>query len=446
MNSTDNSLKISQYNCFATDRDGSLLGHNILRGTTFKCRQELYPIIFWLTDNTKSAAEINRLPANLKKMLYDKGFLVDESCDELALIKQRYNQTVFDGRTLHLVVLPSLWCNFQCPYCFENKKPVSMSENVQRQLVFWIQDTFPDKRSINVGWFGGEPLLEKDCIRQLTRSFVDLCDHIGARYSSSVTTNGFYLDKKFAAELDALKIRHVQITLDGHKNDHDRLRAQRNGSGSFDRIYQNIIDFHKSDTKAALTLRINCTDENFQGVPELISAFPDFVRERTQIYFRWVWANSASGNREFSAMRGEEPFSLLATLYDAASDAGWNISNPIRQDNPVYCEVDFRDHYTIAPSGDIFLCTHTFDTEERIGNILELEENQSVIGLRHLTGIARWLSTDCFSDLECLQCKVLPICKGGCRKERFEGHKACIAEKHSLTSYILNQARASGLV
>ncbi len=322
-----------------------------------------------------------------------------------------------------------------------------MNSNVQRQLISWIKKSFSDKRYINVGWFGGEPLLEKDCIRQLTHSFVNFCDDIGAKYSSPITTNGYYLDTQFSAELDTLRIRHVQITLDGYKDSHDRLRKQRNGSGSFDRIYKNIIDFHDSGTNAALTIRVNCTDENFGSVPELVNAFPEFVRERTQIFFRWVLANSASGNKEFSAIaRGSAPFVGLATLYDLASDAGWKLSNPIRSDNPVYCEVDFRDHYTIGPGGDIFLCTHTFDTRERIGSLLVLDQNQPVIEPRHSTGIARWLSTDCFNDAECLSCKVLPICKGGCRKERLEGHKACVEEKRSLANYILNQAGAAGLV
>lgn len=447
MSEAAQAMKPSRYNGIARAEDGTVYAHNLLRGTTFKVAPQLYQALSWLQKDHQSRELTDALPKPVSDKLYDLGFLVDADCDETAIIKKRFNEAVFASDTLELIVLTTLWCNFDCPYCFETKRADAMSDVVKKHLETWVAEQFKLKRFIHVGWFGGEPLLEKQCLRDLSASFQRICDRIGASYQASITTNGFYLDKSFSSELDALTIRHVQITLDGNREYHDKYRSQRNGRGSFDRIYQNINDFFDVTTNAKLAVRVNCTDDNLQSVEELISAFPVQVRNRTTIFFRWVWSNIASGNKEFSSkMRGKEPFARLAQMYDLAADAGWIVRNPIRSKNPVYCEVDFRDHYTIAPDGDIFLCTHRFDPGERIGSLLNLDQHKQPIDQKQKSRIARWLATDCFSDQECLQCKVLPICKGGCRKERSEGRRGCIEEKHSLDRYIFNQARAAGLL
>ena len=443
-----NWLKPSRYNAAVDGKDGNVYVHNLFRGTSICLEATLFESFDWICSDSVSQEIVDAIPLNIKTELYGLGFLVDDNCNEVAFIKNRYYETVFSSDVLQLVILPSLWCNLDCPYCFENKRAEFMTDETSSQLKEWVTRRFSKKRYINIGWFGGEPLLGKERIRELTGFFQKFCAEIGARYTSSITTNGFYLDKEFAGELRDLSVKHVQITFDGDRKYHDQYRKQRNGNGSFDQIYRNIIDYYTVETPVKLTVRVNCTDENVGSVPDLLSAFPEHVRCRTNVFFRWVWANKASGYKEFSKNNsgGREPFRELARLYDVAASEGWIVSNPVRSTNPVYCEVDFRDHFTVAPNGDLFLCTHTFDSAERVGSLSDYIKNKRTISTENTSAAARWMAADCFGDPECLECKVLPICKGGCRKARVGGQRSCVEEKYSLDEYVMNQARASGLI
>jgi uncharacterized protein len=438
--------KPSRYNSFARRGDGAFICHNLLRGTTFKVGASPFSSISGLFERECPHQVIDELPMSVRTKLADLGFIVDQDEDEVSLIKTRYYETLFGANGLHLVLLPTLWCNLDCPYCFEYKRRETMSEEVMRSLKTWIETQFTEKRAINVGWFGGEPLLSKSLIVDLSAFFIDFSQKIGAKYNASITTNGYFLDERFSRQLDKHQIRHVQVTLDGAREFHDLTRKHRNGKGSFDRIKENIEGFHSSGTKCGLTVRVNCTDDNIDSIPELIDCFSDEVKSRTFIFFRWVWANEASGYRQFAAKsRGQEPFARLAALYDYASKAGWIIRNPITSHNPVYCEADYLDHYTVTPNGDVFFCTHTFNSSERLSNLLDRKIQNHKFFPEKTPFTSRWFGTDCFGTQECLDCKVLPICKGGCRKERVEGRKTCIEEKQSLDRYILNAANAAGL-
>ena len=117
----------------------------------------------------------------------------------------------------------------------------------------------------------------------------DFCSEIGASYSASLTTNGFYLDEAFQASLDALKIKNVQVTFDGDQKEHDLLRKGTNGKGSFETIFSNVISFCNSKSSARLSIRVNAGDANFSSIPGLLEKFPSSVREKTTVFFRWIW-------------------------------------------------------------------------------------------------------------------------------------------------------------
>ena len=57
-------------------------------------------------------------------------FLTDDSVDELAVLRGRYLQSRFAG-SLGLTVVTSLGCNFDCPYCFEDKSPSRLKPAVR---------------------------------------------------------------------------------------------------------------------------------------------------------------------------------------------------------------------------------------------------------------------------------------------------------------------------
>jgi uncharacterized protein len=92
-------------------------------------------------------------------------------------------------------------------------------------------------------WYGGEPLLAIDTIDYLTQEFLKLCGD-KVKYTAAMVTNGYNLNKDNVNRLKKLKVKRVQITIDGPKIIHDERRKLSNGKGSFDKIipiYKNHI-------------------------------------------------------------------------------------------------------------------------------------------------------------------------------------------------------------
>jgi uncharacterized protein len=440
----NNNLKASSYNYFIRYNNDNFFGYNFLYKTILRIPSDAFPYVNQFlhglspkSERVEDNSRLPRLPSQWLEALRQVNFVIDKNIDELSLIKFCYFRNLYASESLSLIVLPTLWCNLACPYCFEFKKPISMKAEVENALMDWLKSNFKGKRDIQVAWFGGEPLLAKRVIFSLTKRLKEFCNSTGARYAASLTTNGYFLNKEFQDSLLSLSIKQVQVTLDGDKPDHDALKRKRNGGGSFDRVFQNVVTFceNVSDSDCNLSLRINCGDDNYNGIERLLDRFPPIVRSRASVYFRWIWANKASDYNEFSSSRrGTEPFLGLAKLYATAKALGWRTFNP--HDHKVdwgYCEVDYTDHYAISPDGSVFLCTHTFEKSESIGCLLQERE---IIQPKTTSTITRWYSANPFDDAECMKCQLLPICLGGCRKTRVEGGRSCMEEKESLDLFI----------
>lgn len=389
----------SRYNRFVRYDKDNVVGFNFLYRTTVRIPCKVFNVLrsVLLPGVSGKFSDITSdFPEQWLASLQEARFLVDDTCDELALIRFHYSKRLFADNSLTLVVLPTLWCNFSCPYCFELKKPIFMNPEIQCRLVEWVRASFTAKRHIHVGWFGGEPLLAKPTIMNLSEHLIDFANTIGATYSASLTTNGYFLDQQFIDEIDRLHINHIQVTMDGAKPDHDRLRRRRDGGESFDIVHDNIARFCEARTNCSFTLRVNCTDCNFERIPLLLDSFTPAVRARADLFFRWVWANEASGYREFAELqRGSEPFQGLFELYKVAEKKGWRTSNPNLGTAFGYCEVDYLDHYSIAPDGSVFLCSHSYDPREAIGS---LRSGDQVIRPEMVHAYKKWYAANPFED------------------------------------------------
>ena len=67
---------------------------------------------------------------------------------------------------------------------------------------------------------------------------------------SSMTTNGYFLDCATFEKLSAYNLIDIQITIDGLKQTHDMQRVLKDGSPTFDKIINNLIEIkHHANTK-----------------------------------------------------------------------------------------------------------------------------------------------------------------------------------------------------
>ena len=64
-------------------------------------------------------SEIDKFSEYEKKLLIDNGFIIDDNRDETNELKYIFHQKYFDNSFFNIVLVPTLKCNFACPYCFE---------------------------------------------------------------------------------------------------------------------------------------------------------------------------------------------------------------------------------------------------------------------------------------------------------------------------------------
>lgn len=180
----------SRYSYLFRTTNGVYLAY-VSKGNSFlECDEELYDFLVKFHPGEEIEDVCKKLPADVLNVLVSTGVLCDKFDDDDYLNKLRFiNQaSQHDMSSLGIIIVPTLDCNFSCPYCFEkNKRPIYMSKEVREKLVRFIIDK-SQKRPITLYWYGGEPLLAKDCIEDILNNMignVEIKEH-------ALITNGFF--------------------------------------------------------------------------------------------------------------------------------------------------------------------------------------------------------------------------------------------------------------
>ena len=92
-------------------------------------------------------------------VLYKNGFIVPSDIDEISKLQYFYDSQFYDQSNLTITLLPTLRCNFACPYCFENEHTKEMSL-IDIDLFFKaVNSILSPIKNLHIALFGGEPLL-----------------------------------------------------------------------------------------------------------------------------------------------------------------------------------------------------------------------------------------------------------------------------------------------
>jgi uncharacterized protein len=131
--------------------------------------------------------------------------------------------------------------------------------------------------------FGGEPLLNpRGCLELLQRA----ADY--GMTSAWMISNLTLLTPPLAKQLSERGLRSIQVTFDGDRPDHDRIRVRRSHGGTFDAIVRNIARA-SAVTPIQWTLRVNVSHHNQSGIDALIARLAAAIdTSRCTIYFARV--------------------------------------------------------------------------------------------------------------------------------------------------------------
>lgn len=405
-------MKASLYNILVPDDEsGKLVLYNALSGALVVLGAdevtEAQQVLTY-ADTTSPAQE------TLVREFVKHRFLVPNETDELALVIARKRAGIKDKNRLDLILMPTLNCNFSCPYCYEDHIASAMSERTRDSIGRWLAQEIPRHKMLLLMWFGGEPLLAFRTVISLTQRAQQLALQSGVAFLGHITTNGYALDAGRIRQLLDAGIHEYQITLDGPPEQHNRTRVLRSGRETFHRIFENIIQLVRADEHVLVSLRINFNHQNLQSIPALLELFPTDVRSQIGVEMEPVF-----GNCQLSAvdnLPAGQISSAIASYCTFAQALGFRINHGlsnIRTGKLVYCHAERDSQMIVNYTGDVFKCgVCKFHTEERVGYI---REDGTLV-----TTASEWekFTGDPLFEEQCKVCSYLPLCMGGCRSTR----------------------------
>jgi len=177
--------------------------------------------------------------------LIEAGKLFSEDEYENLAIDYKNNSKVIKAMCLHVAHT----CNLNCSYCFASQgkyqgdRALMSFETGKRAFDFLVENSGA-RRNLEVDFFGGEPLMNFDVVKQLVEYARKIEKEHNKNFRFTLTTNGVLLDDDVIEYLNK-EMCNVVLSLDGRKDVHDHFRVDYAGNGSYDKIlpkFKNLVE------------------------------------------------------------------------------------------------------------------------------------------------------------------------------------------------------------
>lgn len=434
-----NHLKVSKYT-FLIEKDNNFYLYNSISNALLEVDEELYERLHHLKEKNEDIG--NSINETITKSLLESKFITENDEDEFLIIKSAINAIRNNLHSAILTIAPTMDCCFNCHYCFEkSKRPSYMTEDVMNGITKFVGN-IEGLKTISITWFGGEPLMAVPEMEKLYKKLRRKLKNIPFR--SNIITSGFHLTEENIRALQKMKITDIQITLDGLKETHNKIKYTEGCDDAFTTVIDNIERTCNLAPEIHIVVRTNLTKSNAHEYKDLqemiltrfagknIAIAPAFVMDRSD-------CRETHDPNMFSAK--EYPEFILGL-------SAKGIDSPhVRYPGKHMIECAIRNPYSLSfdPEGNIYKCwEHIGETKYAVGKISkkgQIEKINSTLLNRQLFG------ADPLEDPNCRKCPYLPICTGGCPIQRIENkfndgkNVCCTYYKGHIDEFILEHIR-----
>jgi len=335
------------------------------------------------------------------------------------------------SRPYHIFAKPiGSICNLNCDYCYYLKKQglypdensFRMPDDILEEYILQHMETSPDL-VISFAWHGGEPtLLGLDYfhkIVELQRKHQPPHRQI----INGIQTNGTLIDEDWCRFLAAEGFA-VGISLDGPQEMHDSHRLTKGGKPSHSqamhgyellRKHQILCDVlcvvhgqnvHHPTEVYRFFKQIKAT---YIGFLPLVEPLPD-IDEATSSCTVPSEAFGAFLCTIFDEWMSQDIGQVKIQIFEEAAGTALGQEHTLCIFKKSCGDVPVIEH-----NGDFFACDHFVDKEHHFGNIRETRLVDLIEGpTQRAFGQVKWDTLPRY----CLECEVLPLCNGGCPKDR----------------------------
>ncbi len=315
-------------------------------------------------------------------------------------------------------------CNLRCKYCFastgsfQGRRLVMDCETGKGAIDFLISHS-GNRRQLEVDFFGGEPLLNKDIIKQL----VDYGNERAAQSNKDIrftlTTNALLLDDDFLSFIND-KMYNLVLSIDGTRQTNDRMRYQADGRGTYDLILPKIKKAVEMREDKSFYVRGTFTRYNLN--------FSEDVLHLADLGFKNISVEPVVADKNKDYAIREEDLPTIFKEYETLAQEyvkRYKIGNPF---NFFHFNIDLTqgpcvikrvmgcgagtEYVAVTPEGDIYPCHQFVGIEDFcIGNVKEGIENRKTV--------EEFRKCNVLKKEECKKCWAKFYCSGGCHASAY---------------------------
>lgn len=381
------------------------------------------------------------------KILCENGMIIPDKKDELAIIRYKNKIATFSSRELRIVIYPTQDCNLKCWYCYENHIPnTHMNQETANRIAKYVEKMIDNNSfdDIFITFFGGEPFTNfEEVTYPLLMRIKETVEDARKNFSCFFVTNASLIDEGIISKLKFIK-PHLQITLDGDKVHHDKIRIWKDGDKpTYDHILWVIHQLTKEidGDNFFITLRINYDNSTLNGAYEILKSIKDIDRKKIFVHFERIWQTEGEATKQ-------ETVCLMRVLKEFIKE-GFCVNQGSFRGYPYSCPSDINNSIIINYDGTIHKCNgRTLSLSTKYGMLkddgsLDLDEDL----------MAKRLAVSTFENKKCLNCKMLPVCMGPCSQKMLEHNGKWSKEicslgsiDTSLSDYIITDFLVKSLV
>ena len=349
------------------------------------------------------------------KALEEAGKLYSEDKYESLAYNYKNNSNVIKALCLHVAHT----CNLNCSYCFASQgkyqgERAVMSFEVGKQAFDFLIANSGTRRNLEVDFFGGEPLMNWDVVKQLVAYARSIEKEKGKNFRFTLTTNGLLIDDEVIDFVNK-EMSNVVLSLDGRKEIHDIFRKDFAGNGSYDRIIPKFKKLVESRGGKGYYMRGTFTHNNVDftndilhmadlGFTELsmepVVCPPDDPCTLTDEDLPKLFEQYEILAKEMIKRKREgRPFTFYHYMID------------LKHGPCIYKRISGcgsgTEYMAVTPWGELFPC-HQFvgDPKYSLGNIWE--------GVKNKECQDEFRSCNAYAREECRDCWAKLYCSGGC--------------------------------
>lgn len=310
-------------------------------------------------------------------------------------------------------------CNMCCKYCFAGEGEYSgdrslMSFEVGKRALDFLIEQSGSRKNLEVDFFGGEPLLNFDVVKQLVAYARSIEKEKGKNFRFTLTTNGVLLNDE-VMEWANKECYNVVLSLDGRKETNDRMRRTRNDKGTYDLILPKFQKMAKERNQQGYYIRGTYTHYN--------TDFANDILHLADLGFEQLAMEPVVTDPEMDYALQESDIPKLKDQYDLLAKEMCKRNREGKGFTFFHYMIDLEggpciykrisgcgvgtDYMAVTPWGDLYPC-HQFVGDEKflLGNVFDGVKNTDIVNEFKLCNVySREACQDCFAKL---------YCSGGC--------------------------------